>query len=220
MSTKYLSLISALFVTSLLVSNIIASKIASFGPYFLPAAVIIFPITYILADILTEVYGYAAMRRCIWTGFLCNLFAVIVYTIASMLPAAPFYADQSAFATIFGAAPRMLIASYIAYLIGSFTNAYILAKLKMRTKGRFLWLRTIVSTLVGEGLDSSIFISIAFSSIFPWSQVGVMICTQWIFKCAIEILATPLTYAIVIGIKKKEGIDHFDHTTNFQPFTL
>ena len=219
-SSKFFTLIASLFVTSLIVSNIIASKIVAFGTHFLPAGVIIFPFAYVLADILTEVYGYSAMRRCIWIGFLCNLFAVLAFWVARALPSAPFYNDQAAFQLIFGATPRILFASFVAYLFGSFTNAFILAKLKILTKGRALWLRTISSTVVGEGLDSIIFILIAFSGIFSWPQLSALIFTQWIFKCAYEIVATPITYAAVISMKKYEGFDHFDHTTNFNPLSL
>lgn len=220
MRYKYLDLLSVIFVTTLLVSNIIASKIGAFGSLFLPVAVVVFPLSYVVADILTEVYGYAAMRRVIWMGFFCNLLAVAMYFIALKIPAAPFYQDQSAFALVFGAAPRILLASFVAYLFGSFTNAFILAKLKVRTEGRLLWLRTIVSTLIGEGLDSVIFITIAFGGVFPTEQIGTLILTQWMFKSVFEIIVTPLTYVVVAKLKKSEGVDHFDRTTRFQPFSF
>ncbi len=218
MRPKYIDLLSAVFVTTLLVSNVVASKIGDFSSYYMPVGVVVFPLSYFLADILTEVYGFAVMRRTIWIGFFCNLIAVTVYWIARHIPAAPFYQDQAAFDVIFGATPRLLLASFIAYLFGSFSNAVILAKLKVKTNGKYLWIRTISSTIVGEGLDSAIFIAIAFSGVFPAAQVVALALTQWIFKCAFEILVTPLTYLIVSTLKKAENIDHFDRGTNFHPF--
>lgn len=220
MRPKYIDLLSAVFVTTLLVSNIIASKIGNFGGFFMPVGVVIFPVSYFLADILTEVYGYAAMRRVIWTGFFCNLIAVMAYFIARMIPAAPFYQDQAAYDLIFGATPRILLASFIAYLFGSFLNAFIMAKLKVKTSGRFLWVRTIGSSLVGEGVDSLIFIVVAFGGVFPEQQLIGLVLTQWTFKFLFEVLATPLTYGIVISLKKAEKMDHYDRDTNFQPFSF
>lgn len=220
MRPKYVDLISAVFVTTLLVSNIVASKIGNFAGFFMPVGVVVFPLSYFLADILTEVYGYAVMRRVIWIGFFCNLIAVTVYWIARSLPAAPFYADQAAYDLIFGATPRLLLASFVAYLVGSFVNAFIMAKLKVKTSGRFLWIRTISSTIAGEGLDSLIFITIAFWGVFSQDQVVMLIVTQWIFKCAFEIVVTPLTYLIVHTLKKSEGIDHYDRDTNFHPLSF
>ncbi len=218
MKPRYLDLIGALFITTLLISNIVASKIGAFGPFFFPVGVIVFPVAYILGDILTEVYGYSAMRRVIWTGFLCNLIAVIIYAVARSIPSAPFYADQAAFDLIFGSTPRLLFASFTAYLIGSFVNAAVMTKLKVKTKGRFLWVRTITSTIVGEGLDSAIFISIAFAGTFEPAQIHTLIFTQWIFKCCFEIIVTPVTYMVVSALKKAEKSDHFDHTVSLNPF--
>ncbi len=220
MKPKYLDLISAIFVTTLLVSNIVASKIGTFGSLFMPVGVIIFPVSYLLADILTEVYGYSAMRRVIWIGFLCNLIAVVVYFVARSIPPAPFYMDQAAYETVFGSTPRLLLSSFVAYLFGSFANAFIMAKLKVKTAGKFLWLRTMSSTIVGEGLDSIIFIAIAFAGVFDSAQVMNLVLTQWIFKASFEIVITPLTYGIVNFLKKAEGIDHYDRDTNFQPFSF
>lgn len=220
MRYRYLDLLTAVFVTTLLVSNIIASKIGAFGPWFMPVGVIIFPISYVLGDVLTEVYGYAVMRRVIWTGFLCNLLAVIAYTVSRAIPAAPFYEAQASFDLIFGSTPRLLIASFVAYLIGSFMNAYVLARMKVSTNGKFLWMRTIGSTIVGEGLDSFVFIAIAFYGIFTPEQIGMIALTQWIFKSAFEAVMTPFTYIVVGALKKAENVDHYDRGTNFQPFSL
>ncbi|MBI3618908.1 queuosine precursor transporter [Candidatus Peregrinibacteria bacterium] len=225
MHSKYLQTVGAIFVTTLIVSNIIAVKIGSFGGYFLPVAVVIFPISYILGDILTEVYGYQTMRRIIWTGFLCNLLAVIAIAIARAIPPAPFYQDQQAFDAILGATPRILLASFIAYLIGNFTNSYIMAKMKIKmkikTSGRYLWTRTIASTIVGEGLDSLLFITIAFAGVFPDAKTILTVAaTQWIFKVLFEVIATPVTYGITGWLKKAEQIDTFDLQTNFNPLAF
>jgi len=223
---RYFPLVTALFVTTLVISNIIAVKVAAIGGLFLPAAVILFPIAYIFGDVLTEVYGYARARQVIWTGFFCNLVAVIAIWIAGLLPAAPFWSAgsfttpdsaQQAYQAILGFTPRLLVASFIAYLIGEFLNSFVLAKLKVRTAGRFLWLRTITSTIVGEGADSLVFLTIAFYGIFPPGDLATAILSQWLFKVAYEVLATPLTYGVVRWLKRAEGEDYFDRGTNFNP---
>lgn len=218
MRPKYIDFLTAVFITILVIANIVASKIGSFVGFFFPVGVIGFPIAYVLSDILTEVYGFAAMRRAIWTGFFCNFVAVVFIYLAREIPSAPFYEHQAAFDIVLGATPRLLFASFVAYLVGSFANAVVLAKLKVKTNGRFLWLRTIGSTIVGEALDSVIFISIAFAGIIEPSQLYMIILTQWLFKCAFEVLVTPLTYVVVGFLKRVEGIDHFDRTTRFSLF--
>jgi queuosine precursor transporter len=225
-SYRWFSLVMAVFITTLIVSNIIAVKLVQIGGLFLPAAVILFPIAYIFGDILTEVYGYARARQVIWTGFFCNFLAVIAFWIAGLLPAAPFWtagifttpaSAQQAYSAIFGLTPRLLAASFIAYLFGEFLNSFVLAKLKLRTQGRLLWLRTISSTIVGQAADSSIFISIAFLGIIPVNALGTAILSQWAFKVGYEILATPLTYLIVGWLKRVESEDYYDRQTNFNP---
>lgn len=216
-NSKYFPLFSAVFVTLLVISNIIAVKIGTFGKFFLPVAVIVFPITYIIADVVTEVYGFAAMRKTIWLGFLCNLLAVGAIWIGSKIPSAPFFQNQTAYDQILGFTPRLLIASFIAYLIGEFVNSLVLAKMKIKTRGKHLWMRTIGSTIIGEGLDSAIFITIAFYGAFPNADIGKLILTQWIFKVLFETIATPVTYAVVGFVKKKENIDIYDEHTNFNP---
>ena len=217
MHSKFLHPLTAIFVTTLILSNIIAVKIGVFGPWFLPVAVIIFPLSYILGDVLTEVYGYAVMRRTIWTGFLCNLLAVIILWIARVIPAAPFYEGQAAFDAIFASTPRILAASFVAYLVGSFTNASILAAMKVKTGGKHLWLRMIVSTIIGEGLDSALFITLAFGGVFPTEQVITLAVTQWLFKVAFEIIVLPLSATVVAAIKRAEKMDHFDRGTSLNP---
>jgi queuosine precursor transporter len=213
--------LACLFVTCLVVANIIAVKIIAlpFG-LFTPAGIVIFPLSYLFGDVLTEVYGYASARRVIWIGFACNLVAVIAIAIAGALPAAPFFKDQGAYQTILGFTPTLLLASFCAFLVGEFLNSFVLAKLKIATKGRWLWTRTIGSTFIGEGADTVVFILIAFSRIFTSSQLLTAILVQWGFKVVYEIVATPVTYTIVAYLKRHEGLDTYDYQTNFNPFAL
>jgi len=215
--------LACLFVTCLVVANIIAVKIIAlpFG-LFTPAGIVIFPLSYLFGDVLTEVYGYSAARRVIWTGFACNLVAVIAISLAGALPAAPFWSDQGAYQTILGFTRILLLASFSAYLVGEFLNSFVLAKLKIATKGRWLWTRTIGSTLVGEGADTIVFILLAFgiTGIFKPGQLITAILVQWGFKVIYEIVATPVTYTIVAYLKRHEGLDTYDYRTNFNPFAL
>jgi len=209
---------TAIFITCLITANIIAVKIIAIGPVFLPAAIIIFPISYIFGDILTEVYGYRWARRVIWLGFACNLLFVIFAWLGQLLPPAPFWGGQEAYKSILGYAPRLLVASFIGYLAGEFANSFVMAKMKVMTRGRWLWTRTIGSTIVGEGLDTALFITIAF--IGTPSFVLIMILYHWLAKTFIEAVFTPFTYAVVNYLKKKEGIDTYDRKTNFNPFLI
>ncbi len=213
-----LLIVAAVFVTSLITANIIAVKIISVGSIMLPAAIIIFPLSYILGDILTEVYGYRWARRVIWLGFACNLIFIIFAWIGQLLPPAGFWEGQSAYEAILGYAPRLLAASFGGYLVGEFANSFILAKMKLLTQGRWLWTRTIGSTIIGQGLDTTIFITIAF--VGTPSFAAIMILYHWLAKTAIEVLATPLTYTVVNFLKKKEGIDTYDYKTSFNPFAI
>lgn len=209
--------IASVFVTCLITANIIAVKLILLFGFLVPAGIIVFPLSYLFGDVLTEVYGYGAARQVIWLGFLCNLLAVIAISLGGLAPAAPFWHSQSAYDTILGFAPRLLLASFIAYLAGEFTNSFVLAKLKIATKGRWLWMRTIGSTLVGEGLDTLIFISIAFWGLIPTQLMLTAILTQWIFKVLYEIIATPFTYLVVGFLKRREDLDTYDYRTNFNP---
>lgn len=213
-------LIVALFITCLIASNIIAVKLVLIGGLLLPAAIIIFPVSYILGDVLTEVYGYRQARRVIWLGFLCNLLAVAAIWVAQILPAASFWDGQAAFERILGSTPRILAASFLAYLVGEFANAYVLAKMKIATRGRWLWSRTIGSTLVGQALDSAVFITLAFAGAIPLAGLLGAIVTQWLAKSAYEALATPVTYAVVRYLKRREGIDVYDRSTRFNPLLV
>ena len=218
--SNWFLLVAALFVTSLIVSNIIAVKLIDVAGMILPAAIIVFPISYILGDVLTEVYGFARARQVIWLGFLCNLFAVIAIFGGGLLPAAGFWPGQDAYDMILGAVPRIVAASFVAYLVGEFVNAYVLARLKVAMEGRHLWVRTIGSTLAGQLLDSAIFITIAFAGIMPVEVLLIAIVTQWLVKSAYEALATPLTYAVVGFLKRADDVDVYDRDIHFRPFTV
>jgi queuosine precursor transporter len=218
--SSWFVIITCIFVTCLITANIIAVKLILLFGFLVPAGIIVFPLSYLFGDVLTEVYGYAATRRVIWLGFACNLLTIIAIFIGGIAPAAPFWHDQLAYNTILGFTPRLLLASFTAYLVGEFINAFILAKLKIATKGRWLWTRTIGSTLIGEGFDTLIFVTIAFWGTIPSQLILTAILTQWIFKVAYEIIATPLTYVIVRFLKRQERIDVFDDQTNFNPFSF
>lgn len=208
-----------IFVACLIVSNVIAAKMwALTDDIIVPASVIIFPVTYIISDVFTEVYGFGRTKYVIWTGFLCNLVAVIGYMIMIVLPHAPSWIDQDAFAVVFGFAPRVLAASFIAYLIGEFSNSMIMSKMKVATKGKKLWLRTIGSTVVAEAFDSVLFSTISFAGLMPNRQLAVLILYQYLFKLGFEILFTPATYWITGVLKKKEGIDTYDYDKNYRIF--
>jgi uncharacterized integral membrane protein (TIGR00697 family) len=213
-------MIVAIFITSLITANIISVKLIKVLGMVLPAGIIIFPISYIIGDVLTEVYGYAQARKVIWLGFFCNLILVIALWIGKVIPPAPFWEGQAAYERILGYAPRLLAASFLAYLVGEFLNAYVLAKMKIATKGRWLWTRTIGSTLVGQGLDSLVFITLAFIGTIPPKTLALAIFTQWVVKSAYEAAATPLTYISVNFLKRHEGLDVYDRDTRFSPFLI
>ncbi len=212
--------IVALFITCLIAANITAVKLVTLFGLLLPAAIIIFPVSYILGDVLTEVYGYRQARKVIWLGFLCNLIVVAAIWFGQLLPAASFWDGQAAYERILGYAPRILLASFLAYLVGEFANAFVLAKMKIATRGRWLWTRTVGSTLVGQGLDSLVFITLAFAGTIPVGGLLAAIVTQWLAKSAYEAAATPLTYAAVNYLKRTEGMDVYDYDTRFNPLSL
>jgi len=213
-----LVIITAIFVTVLITANIVGVKVVSFGNFILPAAVVLFPLSYIFGDILTEVYGYRWARKVIWLGFFCNLIFVLFAWVGQILPPAPLWEGQEAYESILGYTPRLLIASFCGYLAGEFANSFILARMKELTRGRWLWSRTIGSTIVGQGLDTLIFITVAFFGA-PFF-VPIMILYHWLAKIIIEAMATPFTYAAVNFLKKKETIDTYDSETNFNPFLI
>jgi hypothetical protein len=211
---------TALFVTCLLTANTIAAKLIAVGGLVLTAGIVIFPVSYVIGDVLTEVWGYAATRRVIWLGFACNALMVSAVWLGGELPAAPFWSGQAAYQEILGQAPRILAASFAAYLVGEFANAFVLAKLKIATAGRWLWLRTIGSTVVGQGLDSVVFVTLAFAGAVPAGALAGIVAAQWVVKVGYEAAATPLTYTAVAWLKSREQIDTFDHQTDFNPLQL
>ena len=212
--------VSSLFVATLVASNIIAVKIAAVGPFSVPAAIVIFPLAYLFGDVLTEVWGYRVARTVIWTGFLANIVVVLFIAAAIAIPSDPHYTDQSAYSRVLGESPRLVAASLTAYLLGEFLNAFVLARLKVATRGRMLWTRTIGSTLVGQGVDSAVFITLAFAGTQPWSLLLVIIRDVWIVKVLYEVIATPITYALVTLLKRVEGVDVYDRDTRFAPIPL
>ena len=219
MSWRFVT-VTALFVTCLLTANVIAAKIVVLGGLVVPAGIVIFPLSYVIGDVLTEVWGYAVARRVIWLGFACNAVMVLAIWVGGELPPAPFWPGQAAYVEVLGATPRILAASFLAYLAGEFANSFVLAKLKIATAGRWLWTRTIGSTVVGEGLDSAVFVTLAFGGTLPWGVVGGMIVAQWGVKVLYEAAATPVTYAVVGWLKSREGVDRFDRDTDFNPIRL
>ncbi len=219
-SFRYLNLITALFVTCLITANIIGVKLIQIAGMVVPAAIVIFPLSYLFGDVLTEVYGYARSREVIWIGFACNALTVLAIWLGGLLPPAPFWTGQPAYQAILGYAPRLLVASFRASLAGEFLNSFVLARLKILTGGRWLWTRTIGSTLIGQGVDSLIFITLAFAGTIPQEAIIQLILTQWLLKTVYEALATPVTYAIVGALKRREQVDYYDYDTNFSPFAL
>ncbi len=210
--------VTAIFVTCLITANIIVVKPTSFGG--IPAAIVIFPLSYIVGDILTEVYGYRLARRVIWLGFFCNLIAVTAIWLGQLLPPAVEWKGQEAYESILGYTPRILFASFLAYLVGEFSNSFVLAKMKIRTKGRWLWTRTISSTMVAQALDAFVFIPLVYLGRFELSFIAIASLTHWLAKVGYEIIATPFTYIVVNYLKKKEAIDTFDYKTRFNPFLI
>jgi hypothetical protein len=219
-TSPWFVLCAAFFVTGLITANITAVKLVTIFGWILPAAILIFPVSYIVGDVLTEVYGYRRARSVIWLGFLCNLLAVAAIWLGQLLPPAPFWDGQGAYERILGYSPRLLLASFLAYLVGEFTNSYVLATMKIATRGRWLWTRTIGSTLIGQGLDSVVFMSVAFAGEIPASGLISAVATQWLAKSIYETLATPLTYLTVNFLKQREGLDVYDYGTRFNPLAL
>ena len=217
---KYLTFITAFFVTVLLVSNVASSKILVLGPFTFDGGTILFPLSYIFGDILTEVYGYARSRRVIWTGFAMILLASAVFMIVGALPPAADWTGQAAYDQILGLTPRIVAASLTAYFFGEFSNSFILAKMKILTSGKYLWMRTIGSTLVGEGFDTVIFVLVAFWGVLPSELLWTIIVSNYIFKVGVEILFTPVTYAVANFLKKREHEDYYDRKTDFNPFKV
>ena len=215
---KHLDTLTLIFVVVLLISNLVAQKICKIGPLTLSGAELLFPITYIFGDIFTEVYGYAASRRAIWIGFFASALLSVMGAIVVALPPAPGWHNQTAFATVFGFIPRLVVASLIAYWAGEFTNSFTLAKMKLLTRGRWLWTRTVGSTITGQAVDTATVVLIAFWGKAPRMTLLALIASAYVTKVIYEILATPLTYAVVGWLKKTEHSDVFDTHSSFNPF--
>ncbi len=217
---KYLDSFITLFVVVLVVSNVIAAKFFAIGSLRVSCAQVLFPVTYIFGDIFTEVYGYAASRRAIWYGFFAAFILFALTYIAVIIPAAPEYTNQVAFSTIFRPVGRIVGSSLLAYWCGEFANSYTLAKLKLITKGRYLWTRTIGSTIVGQAVDTTVVMFAAFygDPDHPVSVIWKLIVAGYLIKVIYETVMTPATYAVVNALKRAERVDYFDYATNFSPF--
>jgi hypothetical protein len=227
---RYLDFVTAAFVAVLLVSNIAATKTVILGAFTFDGGTLLFPLAYIFGDILTEVYGYKRSRRVIWIGFLWIGVAALTFAIVDALPPEPSWNQlpegvanwtrQDSFSAILGQAPRIVLASLLAYLAGEFANSFILAKLKVATEGRWLWVRTISSTLVGQGVDTAIFVVVAFAGVLPGEVIGAVLASNYVFKVGVEALFTPITVRAVNFLKQAEGEDYFDRETDFNPFAV
>ena len=223
---RHFDLVMTAFVAILLLSNVIGAgkravvTLPLLGAWPFGAGILFFPLSYLIGDVLTEVYGYAAARRCIWMGFAALLFMVAMAAIVVALPPDHGWTGQAAYEAVFGQVWRIVFASIAAFWVGEFVNAYVMARMKVATQGRWLWTRTVGSTVVGEGVDSLIFYPLAFAGAAGWTtlQVGQVLVTQWMLKVAWEVLLTPVTYAVVAWLKRAEGLDVFDTGTDFTPF--
>ena len=215
---RHLDILINIFVVVLMISNLAGAKITAIGPFRISGAQLLFPITYIFGDIFTEVYGYGASRRAIWTGFFASALLAGFGMIVVALPPAPDWPNQEAFATVFNFVPRLVVASLIAYWAGEFANAFVMARMKVLTGGKHLWTRTIGSTVVGQLVDTILVMVIAFGGSLSWDLVFRLIYSGYLGKVLYEAAATPLTYLVVNGLKKAEGVDVFDESTNFNPF--
>jgi uncharacterized integral membrane protein (TIGR00697 family) len=215
---KYFDLLASIFIVVLLISNLVGQKICAFGPFRVSGAQLLFPITYIFGDVFTEVYGYGGSRRVIWMGFFASGLMALIGLITVALPAAPEWHNQEAFATVFEFVPRLVIASLIAYWCGEFANSFTLAKMKIFTKGRHLWTRTVGSTVVGQAVDTIVLMVVAFGGQRNVGLIVRLILSAYLFKVVYEVLATPLTYWIVGFLKRSEGVDKYDYETRFTPF--
>jgi queuosine precursor transporter len=218
---RYYDLVMAAFVTVLLCANLIgAAKVAQLWGVTFGAGVLFFPISYVFGDVLTEVYGYARARKVVWAGFGALIFASFMTWAVLAFPPAPGWPHQAAFQTVFGSTPRIVLASLVAYFCGEFTNSFVLAKMKVRTGGRFLWMRTIGSTIAGEAVDSLIFYPLAFVGIWSNDLVVRVMISNYLLKCGWEAVMTPITYRVVNALKRAEHEDYYDRDTNFTPFSL
>ncbi len=217
---RHFDLLLSIFIVVLLISNLVGQKLCKIGPFVLSGAQLLFPITYIFGDVFTEVYGYAASRRAIWLGFLANGLLAVMGLITVWLPPAPGWPNQAAFATVFYTIPRLIVASLIAYWCGEFANSFTLAKMKLWSGGKMLWMRTVGSTVAGQAVDTILLVAIGFGGTAPLSTLVTTAASAYVFKVLYEAAATPATYAVVAFLKRSEGLDAFDYKSNFNPFRL
>ena len=224
---RYFDFVMVAFVVVLLLSNVIGAEKRSFvnlpgiGPWPFGAGILFFPVSYVIDDVLTEVYGYARARRAIWAGFAALAFMAVMEWTVVHLPVAEGWTGQSAYERVFGAGWRIILASMTAFWVGDFLNSVVLAKMKIWTRGRYLWTRTIGSTIIGEGADSLIFYPLAFYGMLDWpiETLGAVMLSQFVLKVGWEVVLTPVTYAVVGWLKRREGVDVFDVGTDFTPFS-
>lgn len=217
---KYLGLITTLYITFQLISDVGAGKIIQLGIFTVSATVLYFPITYIFSDILTEVYGYSKAKKVIWQALIASVIAGIVYSIVVILPPAVGFDANEAYSRVLGSVPRILIGGWIAVWVGAILNNYVLAKMKVWTNGKYLWTRTIGSTIVGEGANTILFYTIGLYSIIPNNLLISSILSGWLLKVIVEIIFTPVTYIVIAKLKKVEGEDYYDNNTDFNPLKI
>ena len=219
-SYKYLGLITTLYITFQLISDVTAGKIVQLSVFTVSATVLYFPITYIFADVLTEVYGYARARSVVWQAFLASVIAGLIYQLVLWLPSAVGFDANDAYMRVLGSVPRILLGGWIAVWAGGILNDYVLAKMKVWTNGKYLWMRTIGSTIIGEGVNTALFYTIALSGILPNNLLVTSILSGWLLKTLVEVISTPVTYWVVSKLKKVEGEDYYYTNTNFNPLII
>lgn len=213
-------IITGFFISFLLITNVVAGRLVQLGGMTLTADLFLFPLTYIFGDVLTEVYGFRKARLAIWLGFAANFIMALVFILVISLPSPTFWEHEAAYRTVLGFAPRIVLASLIAYFAGEFSNSMVLSRLKIATRGRWLWIRTIGSTLIGQGIDTTVFMSIAFVGLYSTDIFMGMVLVQYGWKVAYEVLATPVTYAVIGYLKRSEGLDTYDYDVDYNPFRL
>jgi uncharacterized integral membrane protein (TIGR00697 family) len=217
---RYLDFLTALFASVAVISGTIAGKIFQVGPVTLPGSAVLFPLTYIFGDILTEVYGYRRARRVIWVGLACSIVSTLTYGVVSVLPPAQGFHENAAYATVLGQVPRIAAAGWLAFLLGENTNSVTLSLMKIATRGRHLWTRTIGSTIVGEFVDTSVFLLLAFGGVLEWSLLIRTTLFHYVWKVAVEVAFTPITYLVVSHIKRIEQVDVYDYGERYNPFRV
>ncbi|MDO8569196.1 MAG: queuosine precursor transporter [bacterium] len=219
-SYKYLGLITTLYIAFQLISDVTAGKIVELGIFTVSATVLYFPITYIFADVLTEVYGYTKARNVVWQAFLASVIAGLIYQLVVWLPPAMGFDANDAYTRVLGSVPRILLGGWIAVWAGGILNDYVLAKMKVWTNGKYLWMRTIGSTIVGEGVNTILFYTIALYGVLPSNLLITSILSGWLLKVVVETILTPITYVVVNKLKKVEDEDYYDRNTNFNPLII